>query len=90
MAMVAHLFLVMVFLVVIMHHHTVVVSKKGSTHMLSFHPREGAYDKGEMGRRDEEANGSRSLAYDPLSPTLIYRELIHENPNGSLLIDPIQ
>ena len=41
---------------------------------------------GEMGGRDEEADDFRGLAYDPLSTSSIYRELLHENPNGSFLM----
>ena len=40
----------------------------------------------EMGGRDEEADGFRGLAYDPLSTTPVYRELLHENPNRSFLM----
>ena len=81
-----HLFLTAGSLIMIVHHHTTVVSKKGPTLLLSSHIREGAHDKGKMRERDEEADGSRGLAYDHLSLPPIYKELLHESPNGSFLM----
>lgn len=83
--MVTHLFLAAGSLLVTMHHHAIVVSKKGPTLLLSSHTREGFHSKGEMRGRNEEADDSKSLTYDPLTSTLIYREPLYKNPNGSLM-----
>ena len=81
-----HLFLAAGSLLVTTHHHVETVSKKGPTLLLSSHTREGAHIKGEMRGRDKEANSSKGLASDHLSPPLIYIEPLHENLNGSFLM----
>lgn len=86
MVAVTHFFLAVGSLLVIVHHHTTIVSKKGSTLLLSSHTRKGACDKGKMRERDEEADGSRGVAYNHLSPTFIYKESLHGSSNGSFLM----
>ena len=81
-----HLFLAVGSLLMTIYHHAAKISKKGSALLLSSHTREGAHNIREMGGRDEEADGFRGLAYDPLSTTPVYRELLHENPNRSFLM----